>query len=136
MNPIPTQDQLVDLNEATDATTPVAVICWEPEKLTKQKSLEFREGFDDLDYLAFSMLSLPSNRPVTLVRHKNSPSLGTEICVVPNEPAVAETLVETIQVLNLSIVDISWIHAQYESKIRQAIAVSPDESEVYNIVER
>ena len=99
------------------ATMPVAVIRWEPEELIEQKFLKFHQGFDDLDYVVFSMLSLPSNRCVTLVRHKNSPSLGTEICIVPNEAFVVETLVETIRVLNLSIEDLSWIHAQYESKV-------------------
>ena len=117
MNTIPTQDQLEDLCEATPATMPVAVIRWEPEELIEQKFLKFHQGFDDLDYVVFSMLSLPSNRCVTLVRHKNSPSLGTEICIVPNEAFVVETLVETIRVLNLSIEDLSWIHAQYESKV-------------------
>ncbi|MDV2997445.1 MAG: hypothetical protein N4J56_007150 [Chroococcidiopsis sp. SAG 2025] len=122
MNPTPTQSQVVDLDRATNATTPIAVIRSEPEELIEQKSLTFRNGFDDLDYLAFSILSLPSNRPVTLVRHKNSPSLGTQICVTANEPSVAETLVEAIRLLNFSIEDLSWIHPYYESKVKQALA--------------
>lgn len=122
MTAVPTQNQLKDLGEATPATMPVAVIRREPSELAERKSLKFREGFDDLDYVVFSTLSLPSGHRVALVRHKNSPSPGTEVCVVPNEPAVAEALLETIRVLNLSVEDLSWIHSQYESEVKHAIA--------------
>lgn len=130
MTAVPTQNQLEDLGEATPATMPVAVIRREPSELAERKSLKFREGFDDLDYVAFSTLSLPFGSQLALVRHKNSPSPGTEVWVVPDEPSVAEALVETIRVLNLSIEDLSWIHPQYESELKHAIASSSDESRI------
>jgi hypothetical protein len=104
------QDKGIDLGEATIATIPVAVLRMEPDELTSKGVLSFREGFDDLDYLVFAMLSLPSGREVTLVRHTNAPSPGTEVCVVPEETAIVLTIIETIKTLNIAVTDLSWIH--------------------------
>jgi Cdc6-like AAA superfamily ATPase len=111
------QDKGIDLGEATIATMPVAVLRMEPDELTSKGVLSFREGFDDLDYLVFAMLSLPSGRKVTLVRHTNAPSPGTEVCVVPEETAIVLTILETIQTLNLTVADLSWIHPDYASAV-------------------
>jgi hypothetical protein len=125
MKSVLSQDKGIDLGEATIATIPVAVLRMEPDDLTRTGVLSFREGFDDLDYLVFAMLSLPSGREVTLVRHANAPSPGIEVCVVPSEKAIASSLrtvthqesalaiLETVKTLNLTVADLSWIHPDY-----------------------
>jgi GTPase SAR1 family protein len=119
MKSILSQDQLIDLGEATFATMPVAVLQFEPNELTQIRFLNFREGFDDLDYLVFATLFLPSGCEVTLVRHTNAPSPGTEVCVVPDEKAIAPhqesalTIIEMVKTLNLTVADLSWIHPDY-----------------------
>jgi hypothetical protein len=113
------QDEGIDLGEATTATMPVAVLRMEPDELTSTKALNFRAGFDDLDYLVFATLSLPSGREVTLVRHTNAPNPGTEVCVVPHENEIAShqesalSILETLKTLHLSVADLSWIHPDY-----------------------
>jgi hypothetical protein len=117
MKSVLSQDKGIDLGEATIATMPVAVLRMEPDELTSKEVLSFREGFDDLDYLVFATLLLPSGREVTLVRHANAPSPGTEVCVVPDEKAIVLTILETVQTLNLTVADLSWIHPDYASAV-------------------
>jgi hypothetical protein len=123
MKSILSQNKLIDLGEATFATMPVAVLQLEPNELTKTRFLNFREGFDDLDYLVFATLFLPSGREVTLVRHINAPSPGTEVCVVPDEKSIAPhqesalTIIETVKTLNLTMANLSWIHPDYASAV-------------------
>jgi hypothetical protein len=102
------QSDLINLSEVTFATNPVAVLRLEPDELPTAKSLNFREGFDDLDYLVFATLLLSSGREVTLVRHTNAPNPGTEICMVPEDNAIALTILESIKILNLTKADLSW----------------------------
>jgi hypothetical protein len=113
------QGSLVDLGDVTPATMPVAVLSKEPEELSRTASLNFLEGFDDLDYVIFSDISLPSGHRVTLVRHKNAPSPGVEVCIVPNEVKIAEVLVSVLQTLKLSSDVFSWIHPSYEQEVRR-----------------
>jgi hypothetical protein len=129
MKSVLSQDKGVDLGEATIATMPVAVLRMEPDELTSKGVLSFREGFDDLDYLVFATLLLPSGREVTLVRHANAPSPGTEVCVVPDEKVIASspravahqesalTILETVKTLNLTVADLSWIHPDYANVV-------------------
>jgi hypothetical protein len=117
MTNLPTQDDLVDLGDVTPATMPVAVLSKEPEELVKEARLQFSEGFDDLDYVTFSNLSLPSGHRVTLVRHKNSPSPGIEVCTIPNETNVTEILVSVLKTLKLSSDVFTWVHPAYEQEV-------------------
>jgi hypothetical protein len=117
MTTFSTQSQLVRFDEVNSETKPIAVLRLEPPELEERGAPEFCEGYDDLDYLTFSVLSLPFQHRVALVRHKRSPGSGTEVCVVPDESDILQRLVETINLLSLSIKDFSWIHPQYEKKI-------------------
>lgn len=117
MTIISTQSQLVRFDEIHPETKPIAVLQQEPAELKERGSLTFCEGYDDLDYLVFSILELPSGHRVAFVRHKYSPSSGTEVCVVPDELEVVDKLTEAIQFLGFSVEDLSWIHPQYESEI-------------------
>ncbi|NJO93488.1 MAG: hypothetical protein HC820_02365 [Hydrococcus sp. RM1_1_31] len=109
-------------DEIYPETKPIAVLRQEPSELEKRGFVKFCEGYDDLDYLVFSVLDLPSHHRVALVRHKHLSSPGTEVCVVPNETAIAEILIEVIRFLRLSTEDLAWIHPQYawESLIKLA----------------
>lgn len=101
--------KLVELGEVTSAVVPVAVLRSTPEELAESASLDFEEGFDDLDYLLFSKLQLPSGKLATLVYHQNSPKPGTEICVVPEESDSEGVMAEVMQQLQLSASELLWI---------------------------
>jgi hypothetical protein len=123
MTNLHTQDGLVALSDMTSATMPVAVLSQEPDELTKQVSIQFSEGFDDLDYITFAAFSLPSGSSVALVRHQNSPNSGVEVCVVPSNPSITATLKEVLEALKLSGETFLWIHPAYEKDFRQASIV-------------
>lgn len=99
----------VELGEATSTVVPVAVLRLLPEELVDKASLDFQEGLDDLDYLLFSELQLPSNRPATLVYHQNSPKPGTEICVAPEESNSERVIAEVMQQLQLPASELLWV---------------------------
>jgi hypothetical protein len=117
MTDIPTQDQLVRFDELYQETQPIAVLQQEPFELEKRKNLKFSQGYDDLDYLIFSVVDLPSRQRVAFVSYKRSPSPGTEIWVAPDVPEVIEIIKEVLQFLNLSVKDFTWIHPQYEKQL-------------------
>jgi hypothetical protein len=115
---------LVELSDVTPATMPVAVLSKEPEELATKQSIQFSEGFDDLDYVMFSDILLPSGYRATLVRHRNSPNSGIEICTKPDEPNIPEVLIDVLQALSLSNHDLKWIHPEYEQAIRTTVLSS------------
>lgn len=92
----------------------VAIIRQEPDEISKLNDLEFQNSYDDLDYLTFAILSLPSGNKVALVRHQHSPEPGIEICVSHNQQNVAEVIKETLNKINLTSDDLTWIHPEYE----------------------
>jgi hypothetical protein len=123
MTTLSTQSQLLRFDEVNSEIKPVAVLRLEPTELEEKGSPRFCEGYDDLDYVTFSVLLLPSQHRVALVRHKHSPAPGTEVCVVPDESDILERLAETINLLSLSNKDFSWIHPQYEKEVQDKLNV-------------
>ncbi|MEM9275490.1 MAG: DUF1822 family protein [Cyanobacteria bacterium P01_F01_bin.143] len=110
---------LVRLEDSIAETNLVAIIRQEPAEITKLQELEFNRSYDDLDYLVFATLSLPSGHKVALVRHENSPAPGTEICVKYNQPNVAVVIKEALTEMNLSPNDLTWIHPEHEQKLNK-----------------
>jgi hypothetical protein len=104
------QVPLINLAKVTVADVPVAILPLEPEELEAQASLKFQEGFDDLDVLVFCLPQLPSGRDVTLVRHKNCPSPGTEVWLEWQNMAAMTTLQEYLATLKLTLDDLPWIN--------------------------
>ena len=112
-----TDTTLINLEDATPATMTVAMFKQEPHDFPTNNSLVFRSGYDDLDYLDFAMLTLPSGHDVTLVRHKGSPQPGTELCVRSDLDTVASVIRETCAFLNITKFDLQWIHPTIEQQI-------------------
>jgi hypothetical protein len=109
---------LKDLSEITPALNSVGLINKEPPELELKGAPSFEKSFDDLDYLEYSLVSLPSKKLVTLVRHQGAPTVGTELCVALDDHEIAQTIVEVLGKLSLSIQDLSWIHPDYEPEIK------------------
>jgi hypothetical protein len=116
MTNLPPQDGLVELSDITSATMPVALLSKEPSELIGQGAREFRDSFDDLDYLMFSVLELSAERQVALVHYQNSPTSGTHLCITQSEENVVAILSEAMKVLKLSKCDFSWVHPDYENE--------------------
>jgi hypothetical protein len=110
---------LVRLEDTIPETNLVAIIRQEPAEITRFNQLEFRPSFDDLDYLIFATLSLPSGDRIGLIRHQNSPSPGTEICVSYDRPPTAVVIQEALSEMNLTVDDLTWIHPEYERQLKE-----------------
>ena len=104
----------VRLEDTISQTNLVAIVRQEFAEIDRLKDVTFRSGFDDLDYLVFATLSLPSGNCVGLVRHNNSPSPGIEICVSYNQLNTREVLKEALIEMNLTPKDLTWIHPEYQ----------------------
>lgn len=108
------------LEDIVTETTPVAVIDREPDQLQRKSGLGFENGYDDLDFLNFSLLHLPEQQRVCLVHHQHSP--GTDVCVADYQEHVAVLIHETLIKLELKLQDLRWVHPQYESELKQRLA--------------
>ncbi|WP_299416119.1 hypothetical protein [Acaryochloris sp. IP29b_bin.148] len=105
-------NKLVELVEVTSAVVPIAIFQQSPAELSEQHSIEFQDGFDDLDYLKFSLLQLPSGKSATLIYHQNSPNPGMEVCVIADESDREGLIREVMQLLNLPTTAIMWVHPE------------------------
>jgi uncharacterized protein YjbI with pentapeptide repeats len=107
----------------------VAVIRQKPADISKLNGLEFQSSYDDLDYLTFAILSLPSGNKVALVRHQHSPEPGIEICVSHDRQNVAEVIKETLDEINLTSDDLTWIHPKYKHIYKSRKSPIPSQEE-------
>ena len=109
---------LVRLEDHIAETKLVAMLRQEPAEISRVHQLEFRPSFDDLDYLFFATLSLPSGDRLGLVRRDNSPVSGTEICVRQDLKNIPAVLQQAMAEMNLTFDDLTWIHPEYERQVR------------------
>ncbi len=116
---------LVRLEDSIAETKLVAIIRQEPAEIQTKNQLEFHLSFDDLDYLVFAILSLPSGDRLGLIRHDNSPASGTEICVRHDLENIPAILKQAMVEMNLTIDDFTWIHPEYEQQAATTLIQSP-----------
>jgi hypothetical protein len=118
-NPTPTQE-LIQLEDIILETASVAMIRQDVAEISKRNDLIFEESFDDLDFLVYTILFFSqSNSRVSLIRHRNSPVSGIEICVRHDEQHqnIAWLIDRTLRELNLTPEDLIWIHPSYQEEI-------------------
>ncbi len=112
--------ELIQLEDIILETASVAMIRQDVAEIGKRNDLVFEESFDDLDFLVYSILFFPqSNSRVGLIRHRNSPVSGIEICVRHDEQHqnIAWLIRRTLRELNLTTEDLIWIHPSYQEEI-------------------
>jgi hypothetical protein len=121
LNHNPTQD-VAQLEDIILETASVAMIRQDVAEISTQHNLIFEESFDDLDFLVYATLSFSKlNSRSSLVRHKNSPVPGIEICVRHDEPNIGQLVYETLCKLNLGAEDLIWIHPNYQKELDKLI---------------
>jgi hypothetical protein len=121
MTPNPTQ-KLTQLEDLIPETNVVATIGQDVETISKLNNLEFRSSYDDLDFLVFAILPLHSNIRVALICHQNAPIPSIEICVRHDLQNVGEAISQTLDRLNLTPEDLTWIDPQYDREFKLDIA--------------
>jgi hypothetical protein len=116
------ENSLIRFDEFYRETEPIAVIKLQPQVLEqKNKELKFQKGYDDLDYLEYARLEVMPDLTVALVSHENTPMPGTDICVAPGQLDIVTLLINTIDMLELSDRDLSWVHPDYEQEFRRSL---------------
>jgi hypothetical protein len=115
------RQNLSQLENIIAETALVAMIRQEPTEISGLGNLEFKESYDNLDYLVYAILPLSLGNQVSLVRHKHSPDPGIEICVQPDQPDIAEIISETLSELDLTCNDLTWIDSKYEERLYKLI---------------
>jgi hypothetical protein len=112
----------IRFDEIYRETEPVAVIKLLPRELEqKHRELKFQKSYDDLDYLEYVRLEIMPDRNIALISHENTPVPGTDICVVPGQLDIVTILINTIDRLELSDRDLSWIHPDYEQEFQRSL---------------
>lgn len=96
--------------ELVQETDLIATVKLTPSHFTRSHQLNFISSYDDLDFLTFASLVLPSGHKIALVRHQNAPYSGTEIRVASDLSFSSTVLAEALDVLALSFHDLDWIH--------------------------
>jgi hypothetical protein len=117
MTPNPTQ-KLIQLEDLIPETNVVATIGQDVDTISKLHNLEFRSSYDDLDFLVFALLPLQSDIRVALVSHQNAPVPSIEICVRHDLQNVEDAIAQTLDRLNLTLEDLTWIDPQYEREVQ------------------
>jgi hypothetical protein len=117
MIPNPTQ-KLTQLEDLIPETNVVATIGQNVETISKLNNLEFRSSYDDLDFLVFALLPLHSNIRVALISHQNAPIPSIEICVRHDLQNVGDAIAKTLDRLNLTPEDLTWIDPQYDREFQ------------------
>jgi hypothetical protein len=116
------ESSLIRFDEVYRETEPIAVIKLLPRELEqKHRELKFQKGYDDLDYLEYARFEVMPDRTVALISHENTPSPGTDICVMPGQMDIVNILLNSIDRLQLSDRDLSWIHPDYEQEFQHLL---------------
>jgi hypothetical protein len=135
MIPNPTQ-KLTQLEDLIPETNVVATLEQDVATISKLNNLEFRSSYDDLDFLVFALLLLHSDIRVALVCHQNAPIPSIEVCMRHDLQNVGDAIAQTLDRLNLTPEDITWIDPQYEqdffnaTKIQLEVTLNPDTAEI------
>jgi hypothetical protein len=108
---------LTQLEDLIPETNVVATLGQDVATISKRNNLEFRASYDDLDFLVFALLPLHSNIRVALVSHQNAPVPSLEICVRHDLQNVGDAISQTLDQLNLTLEDLTWIDPQYDNSI-------------------
>jgi hypothetical protein len=114
LNPTQKLSQLEDLIPETNV---VATIGHDVATISKLNNLEFRSSYDDLDFLVFALLPLNSDIRVALVCHQNAPVPSIEICVRYDLQNVGDAIAQTLDRLNLTPEELTWIDPQYQKDV-------------------
>jgi hypothetical protein len=116
--------QRVRFEEATPTNEIVAYFNAQLLSLLAGTGLPIFPGYDDLDYIQFAYITLPSGNTVVLGQYENAPEVGVDLYVeldrkhnsnaIFNIPAL---VVETLRYLAIPKATAVWFHPDYETKI-------------------
>jgi hypothetical protein len=128
-NPTSKKSQRVRFEEVTPTNEIVAYFNAQLSSLVAGTGLPIFPGYDDLDYIQFAYITLPSGNTVVLGQYENAPEIGVDLYVeldrkhnstaIFNIPAL---VVETLRYLAIPRASAVWFHPDYETEIDRLYA--------------
>jgi uncharacterized protein YjbI with pentapeptide repeats len=115
-DPTPIASRLVRLEEITPAAEYAAYFNVSIAPLVAHLGLPIFNGYDDLDYLQFTFLMLPSGETVTLTEYAGA--LGTSLCVDPlKQKNIPQIVFDSCQQLRVSRTEIEWFYEDWRPEL-------------------
>jgi hypothetical protein len=113
--------RLVRLEEITPAAEYAAYFSVSLAPLVAHLDLPIFNGYDDLDLLKFTFLTLPSGETVTLTEYAADPK--TSLCVdLKQQQDIPQIIFDSCQKLRISRSEIEWIHQDWREAVERLYA--------------
>ncbi len=114
----------VRFEQASPAQTIVAFLAADLRSLVAPLCLPIFNGYDDLDDLRFTFLSLPEQRSaVTLGQYQHSPQAGVDLYIdLKAQQDIPALVVAAFQKLKISREAIIWLHPDWQTEIERSYA--------------
>jgi hypothetical protein len=129
------EEQLIRFEDVTPARDIVAFFAGSLKPLVNHLNLPVYLGYDDLDEILFTFLTLPSGKAVTLGQYRGSPQVGVDLYVDPSIQDVPAVIYESCQQLEISHSEVTWLHADVQEQVDRLYAENGDnvtKSQKYN----
>jgi uncharacterized protein YjbI with pentapeptide repeats len=110
---------LVRFEEVSPANQDVAFLAVSIEQLVAHLCLPLYEGYDDLDEMRLTFLTLPSGETVTVGEYLNCPQPGTSIYVDAAMQNIPQIVFESCQQLQVAKEEVIWFHPDWQDEIDQ-----------------
>jgi uncharacterized protein YjbI with pentapeptide repeats len=114
--------QRVRFEEVSPANIGAAFLDASIESLVVPLDLPIYDGYDGLDDLQLTFLTLPSGATVTLASYLNSPQPGTSIHVDSAMHNIPQIIFESCQQLQVSREEVLWFHPDWQDEIDRLYA--------------
>ena len=122
----PVIGNLVRFEEVSPANQDAAFLTVSIEQLVAHLGLPLYEGYDDLDEMLLTFLTLPSGETVTVGEYRNCPQPGTSIYVDAAMQNIPQIVFESCQQLQASREEAIWFHPDWQEEIDRLYAEHGD----------
>jgi Tetratricopeptide repeat len=120
--PVETIQQRIRFEEVSPANKDAAFLDASIESLVAPLGLPIYDGYDGLDDLQLTFLTLPSGSTVTLASYLNSPQPGTSIHLDSAIQNIPQVIFESCQRLQVSREEAIWFHPDWQDEIDRLYA--------------
>lgn len=117
---------LVRFEEVSPANQDAVFLAVSIESLVAPLGLPLYEGYDDLDEMRLTFLTLPSGETVTLMEYLHSPQPGVCICVDAKIQNIPQIVFDSCLQLQVPREEISWFHPDWQEEIDRLYAEHGD----------
>jgi hypothetical protein len=124
--PAAISQQRIRFEEVTPAHEYAAFLSVSIEQLVAHLGLPLYEGYDDLDEMQLTFLTLPSGETVTLGEYLNCPQPGTSIYVDAAMQNIPQIVFDSCLKLQVAREEVLWFHPDWQEEIDRLYAEHGD----------